>query len=56
MYGAAILTGACGKSKGERRRGQGRRGGSFLRGQKNFTEGARYVIDCEGVVGTFHRE
>ena len=33
MYGAAILTGACGKSKGERRRGQGRRGGSFLHGK-----------------------
>ena len=27
-----------------------------LHGQKNFTEGTRYVIDCEGVVGTFHRE
>ncbi|WP_330585209.1 NAD(P)/FAD-dependent oxidoreductase [Parablautia muri] len=27
-----------------------------LHGQKNFTEGARYVIDCEGVVGTLKRQ
>ena len=27
-----------------------------LHGQKNDTEGARYVIDCEGVVGTLKRK
>ena len=27
-----------------------------LHGQRNFTEGARYVIDCEGVVGALKRK
>ena len=27
-----------------------------LHGQKNYTEGARYVIDCEGVVGALKRK
>ena len=27
-----------------------------LHGQKNFTEGARYVIDCEGIVGALKRK
>lgn len=27
-----------------------------LHGQKNYTEGARYVIDCEGVVGALKRQ
>ena len=27
-----------------------------LHGQKNYTEGAKYVIDCEGVVGALKRQ